>query len=132
MKLSKRRTHPDIAVKGRGDRFGKSRAERPYLHTQIRPQLSSSHCRLWKQGIIALSASPHHTIPPESESEYDGHICDKWPTLPDGQEYDGKQLLALVRDGNSPFNCVDVNLVIQEVEAAVGATIVDTPIVTKG
>ncbi|KAK3944096.1 3-hydroxybutyryl dehydratase [Diplogelasinospora grovesii] len=49
------------------------------------------------------------------------YIGDEWPTLSDGREYDVQQLLALVRDGNSPFKkTVDMNLVIREVEAAVG------------
>ena len=41
-------------------------------------------------------------------------------------------LLAVVRDGKHPFRNVDVNLLVREVETAVGAAIIDIPIVTKG
>jgi hypothetical protein len=29
---------------------------------------------------------------------------DEWPKTPDGNDFDGKQLLTLVRTGNSPFH----------------------------
>jgi hypothetical protein len=29
---------------------------------------------------------------------------DEWPKMPDGNDFDGKQLLTLVRSGNSPFH----------------------------
>jgi hypothetical protein len=60
------------------------------------------------------------------------YICDEWPTLADGQEYDGLQLLALVRNGNNPFSKVDMSLVIEEVEAVLGVAVVDIPLVTRG
>ena len=58
---------------------------------------------------------------------------DEWPTMPDGSGYDGKQLLDLVRNNNSPFHGVwDVNQLIGEVEQALGAEVVNIPIVYKG
>lgn len=71
-----------------------------------------------------------HTMSTSSESE--GYRGDEWPNLPNGESYDGLQLLDLVRNGNNPFKNVDVNLVIREVEDFVGATITDIPAVTKG
>jgi hypothetical protein len=29
---------------------------------------------------------------------------DEWPKTPDGNDFDGKQLLTLARTGNSPFH----------------------------
>ena len=56
-----------------------------------------------------------------------------WPSMPDGREFDGKQLLTLVRSGNSPFHGVwDVSLLIREVEESLGAQVIDIPAVYKG
>ncbi|OQD72824.1 hypothetical protein PENDEC_c019G05696 [Penicillium decumbens] len=58
---------------------------------------------------------------------------DDWPSLPDGSQYDGKQLGALVRDGKSHFQGVwDVNLLIQEIEEHTNTQVVDIPVVDKG
>ncbi|KAL8380947.1 hypothetical protein RB595_005308 [Gaeumannomyces hyphopodioides] len=59
---------------------------------------------------------------------------DDWPSLPDGSDYDGTDLLSLVRSGRSPFAGVwDVNQLIEEVEANVdGAQVVNIPVVRKG
>lgn len=58
---------------------------------------------------------------------------DDWPKMPDGRDFDGQQLLTLVRSGNSPFHGVwDVNLLIREIEENVGAQVVDIPAVYKG
>ena len=44
-------------------------------------------------------------------------VQDDWPEMPDGSDFDGMQLLTLVRRGNSPFHGVwDVNLLIREIE----------------
>jgi hypothetical protein len=46
-----------------------------------------------------------------------GYCGDQWPVMPDGDGYDGRNLLKLTRSGNSPFRAVwDVNLLIQEIE----------------
>ncbi|KAF8804222.1 hypothetical protein BYT27DRAFT_7259404 [Phlegmacium glaucopus] len=46
---------------------------------------------------------------------------DDWPNMQDGIDFDGKQLLTLVRSGNSPFHGVwDVNLLIREIEENLG------------
>ena len=43
------------------------------------------------------------------------YFRDDWPKMPDGSDFDGKQLLTLVRSGNSPFRGVwDVNLLIRD------------------
>lgn len=42
--------------------------------------------------------------------------------MPDGSEFDGKQLLTLIRNDRSPFQGVwDVNLLIREIEEVLGA-----------
>ena len=41
------------------------------------------------------------------------YYCDEWPKMRDGNDLDGKQLLSLVRSGNSPFKGLwEVNLLI--------------------
>lgn len=58
---------------------------------------------------------------------------DDWPVMPDGSDFDGKDLLALVRGGNSPFDGVwDVNLLIQEIEGNLGSQVIDILTVNKG
>ena len=63
----------------------------------------------------------------------DEYIKDDWPTMPDGDNFDGKQLLSLVRSGNSLFHGVwDVNLLIREVEESLDSHVIDIPILYKG
>ena len=51
---------------------------------------------------------------------------DDWPKMPDGIDFDGKQLLTLVRRGNSPFHGVwDVNQLIREVEQNLCTKVID-------
>lgn len=58
---------------------------------------------------------------------------DEWPEMPDGNEYDGKQLLTLVRIGKSPFYGLwDVNLLIQEIEENLNTQVIDIPVISKG
>lgn len=58
---------------------------------------------------------------------------DDCPKMQNGIDFDGKQLLTLVRSGNSPFHGVwNVNLLIQEVEENLNTHVVDIPIVYKG
>lgn len=58
---------------------------------------------------------------------------DDWPSMLDGSQYDGKQLLTLVRDGKSPFQGLwDVNLLIHEIEEHTNTQVVDIPVVDKG
>lgn len=58
---------------------------------------------------------------------------DEWPSGPDGDLYDGKQLMELVRSDNSPFRRVwDVKLLIQEIEEKLNTQVIDIPIVDKG
>jgi hypothetical protein len=53
--------------------------------------------------------------------------------MPDDSDFDGKQLLALVRSGNSPFHGVwDVNLLIREIEENLRAKVIDIPAIFKG
>ncbi|KAJ5915585.1 hypothetical protein N7466_011518 [Penicillium verhagenii] len=58
---------------------------------------------------------------------------DDWPAMADGSQYDGKQLITLVREGKSPFQGLwNVNLLIQEIEKHIGSQVVDIPAVEKG
>jgi len=58
---------------------------------------------------------------------------DDWPKMPDGSDFDGQQLLPLVRNGNSPFHGVwDVNLLIREIEQNLGTKVIDIPATYKG
>lgn len=58
---------------------------------------------------------------------------DDWPVMPDGSEYDGKQLLTLVREGRSPFQGDwDVNLLIEEIEEKLSTRVLDIPMVYDG
>lgn len=48
-------------------------------------------------------------------------------------DFDGKQLLSLVRSGNNPFHGVwDVNLLIREIEENLSTQVIDIPIIYKG
>ncbi|TVY93158.1 hypothetical protein LAWI1_G000863 [Lachnellula willkommii] len=56
-----------------------------------------------------------------------------WPKMPDGSDYDGKNLFTLARSGNSPFQAVwDVNLLIREVEDSLETRVTNIPTVYKG
>lgn len=58
---------------------------------------------------------------------------DDWPVMVDGSKYDGKQLLALVREGKSPFQGAwDVNLLIEEIEEKLNTKVLDIPMVYDG
>ncbi|KAK3290332.1 3-hydroxybutyryl-CoA dehydratase [Chaetomium fimeti] len=58
---------------------------------------------------------------------------DPWPTMPDGHDFDGQNLLTLVRHGNSPFHDKwDVNLLIREIEENLCAQVIDIPYVSGG
>jgi hypothetical protein len=58
---------------------------------------------------------------------------DEWPSMSDGSEYNGKQLLNLVRNGKSPFCGVwDVRLLIREIKDNLNTQLTDIPIVNKG
>ena len=60
-----------------------------------------------------------------------GH--DEWPKMSDGNDFDGKQLLTLVRSGNSPFDGLwNVNLLIREIEENLDTHVIDIPIISKG
>ncbi|KAL2060466.1 hypothetical protein VTL71DRAFT_9497 [Oculimacula yallundae] len=70
----------------------------------------------------------------ETDTDTDTYIEDDWPKMPDGTDFDGKQLLSLVRNGNSPFHGAwDINLLFREIQENLGgAQIVDVPVVSKG
>ena len=60
-------------------------------------------------------------------------VRDDWPKMPDGSDFDGKQLLTLLRSGNSPMRPVwDVNLLIREIEENLRIKVIDIPFVSKG
>lgn len=61
------------------------------------------------------------------------YLQDEWPKIADGSPWNGKDLLELVRGGESPFADVwDVNLLITEIEENVGKHVVDIPLVNCG
>lgn len=57
---------------------------------------------------------------------------DDWLKMPDGRDFDGKQLLTLVRSGNNPLHGLDVDLLIREIEKKTDSQVVDIPMVNKG
>ena len=58
---------------------------------------------------------------------------DEWPSMPDGRQYDGRELMSLVRNNDSPFSGVwDVRLLIQEIESNLDTQVIDIPVVGKG
>ena len=58
---------------------------------------------------------------------------DGWPTTPNGSDYDGTNLLQLMRDGCSPFaDRWDVNLLILEIEHNLATKVVDIPTISMG
>jgi hypothetical protein len=53
--------------------------------------------------------------------------------MPDSNDFDGKQLLTLVRSGNSPFYRLwDINLLIREIKENLDAHVIDIPVISKG
>lgn len=62
----------------------------------------------------------------------DEYFCDDWPTMPDGSDFDGKQLLTLVNTDSSPFRTWDVRLLIREIEEKLDSQVTDIPAVYKG
>jgi hypothetical protein len=61
------------------------------------------------------------------------YLYNDWPKMPDGSDFDGKQLLALVRSGNSPFDGVlEVNLLIREIEENLSTRVIDILTVCSG
>jgi hypothetical protein len=58
---------------------------------------------------------------------------DDWPSRANGQKYDGKLLLQLLRDNDSLFDGVwDVKLLLQEIEEILNTRVTDIPIVDNG
>ncbi|KAG6362093.1 hypothetical protein INS49_010322 [Diaporthe citri] len=77
-------------------------------------------------------AADSPSISPTVHSE-DGHRGDDRPLMPHGTEWNGKDLLGLVRDDSSPFaNIWDVRILLEEVETQVQAQVVDIPEVHAG
>lgn len=61
------------------------------------------------------------------------YLCDDWPKMPNGRDFDGQNLLALLHSGNNPFHDTwDVNLLIQEIEDNFSARVVDIARVSRG
>ncbi|KAL4947814.1 hypothetical protein BDW69DRAFT_177642 [Aspergillus filifer] len=61
------------------------------------------------------------------------YLRDDWPTTPDGNPYDGKNLLNLVIDNISPFGGLwDVRQLLGEIERNLRSRIVDIPLVVRG
>ena len=61
------------------------------------------------------------------------YYCDEWPKIPDGNDFDSKQLLSLVRSGNSPFKGLwNVNLLIREIEENLNTQVIEMPVISMG
>ena len=61
------------------------------------------------------------------------YYSDEWPKMADGSDFDGKQLLSLVRSDNSPFQGLwDVNLLIREIEEKLDTQVIEIPVILKG
>lgn len=68
-----------------------------------------------------------------SSADDDEYLRDEWPTMPDGTEYDGKELLRLTRGGKSPFRELwDVDLLVQEVEMQLRTKVIDIITISSG
>lgn len=60
-------------------------------------------------------------------------IYDEWPKLPDGVDWDGTNLLDLVKLGQNPFgDALDVQALVREIESSINIEIADIPIVSHG
>lgn len=58
---------------------------------------------------------------------------DEWPSGPDGDQYDGKQLMYLVHNNKNPFHGVwDVKPLVQKIEEKLNTQVTDIPIINKG
>lgn len=58
---------------------------------------------------------------------------DEWPSGPDGNQYDGKQLMHLVQIDESPFRGVwDVKLLIKEIEEKLNTQVTNIPMIETG
>lgn len=61
------------------------------------------------------------------------YFCDDWPSMADGGQYNGTQMLGLLRINKSPFRGIwDVNLLIKETEDVLKASVVHIPFVYHG
>lgn len=61
------------------------------------------------------------------------YTTDGWPLMPDATNWNGKNLVELMRNGDSPFATIwDVNLLLNEVETALDGQVVDIPGVHTG
>ena len=61
------------------------------------------------------------------------YYVDSWPTITDGNDYDGRNLLRMLHEGRSPFaDRWDVKLLIREVEHRLSAEVVDIPAISNG
>ena len=70
---------------------------------------------------------------PMAQPDKEEYVYDEWPNMPDGTEYDGKGLLALIHAGCNPFwDQWDVNRIIREVEEALNSEVVHFPCVYNG
>lgn len=73
--------------------------------------------------------------PPTScvSSPDSGYVGDDWPKGPDGDDWDGKDLLDLTRKGMSPFRKTwDVQILFREIENITHSSVVDVPSVYHG
>ena len=58
-------------------------------------------------------------------------VRDPWPQLANGSNFDGRNLVDLVKSGNSPFSW-DVILFVRDIEENLDERVVDIPFVYGG
>lgn len=104
-----------------------------YMIDQHIVLITQNHHR--DQSLISYFLAAHRPLIPKYfvMSFQDKFFKHDWPKMPDGSDFDGKQLLNLVHNGNSPFHKVwDVNLLIRETEENLGDRVIDIPVISKG
>lgn len=82
---------------------------------------------------VRSTASTHLSSIATMTSRDSLYIGDAWPQMPDGSDWDSKELMSLTSEGKGPFaKDWDVQLLIAELEQKLGSKVLDVPIVEKG
>lgn len=106
--------------------------------TMLRPRMSLAEFPALMHELQTPPQAPDRLTNPTHTKQSDNltiamYLRDDWPSMPDGEPYDGKNLLQLTLDGKSPFDRVwDVRLLIQEIEEHLYMKVTDIHFVDKG
>lgn len=88
------------------------------------------HFTCWSSSYLFISYSKFYI---GQAPHFAMSFRDNWPKMPNGINFDGRHLLALVRQGKSPFHDQwDVNLLVQEIEKNLDVQVDDIPYVSQG